>query len=141
MRRWAVRSIYLRQRLFSRSFVLPIYYRLLRHYILKTNKGVEVLLIDIVHTLTVGRSSYIPFTRAIAQQKEMAVASEIEIHKAEDGVVAVRRDVIVDPELGIAAEVEKVVAAVDVGGGKVALLEKTKVTGVKEIPNQVRSIC
>lgn len=67
----------------------------------------------------------------------MAVARQIEIHKGKDGVVAVRRDVIVDPELGIAAEVEKVVAAVDVGGGKVALLEATQVKGVKAIPNRV----
>ena len=67
----------------------------------------------------------------------MAVARQIEIHKGEDGVVAVRRDVIVDPELGTAAEVEKVVAAVDVGGGKVALLEATQVKGVKAIPNRV----
>ena len=118
------------------SAVLPaIYYRSL-----KINEGVEVLLIDIyIYSPHTYRRSGLVYTfyKSNSTTKQMAVARQIEIHKGEDGVVAVRRDVIVDPELGIAAEVEKVIAAVDVGGGKVALLEKTR---VKAIPNLVRSI-
>lgn len=67
----------------------------------------------------------------------MAVARQIQVHAEEDGVVAVQRDVIVDPEMGIVAEVEKVVAAVDVGDGKIAVVEQNRVRAIKAIPTQV----
>lgn len=65
----------------------------------------------------------------------MAVARQVQVATGEDGFVAVQRDVIVDPELGIAAEVEKVVVAVDVGGGKVAVMEQNRVKGVTALPS------
>lgn len=52
----------------------------------------------------------------------------VEAHAEEDGVVAVQKDVIVDPELGIVAEVEKVVTAVDAGKGEVAVMEENAVS-------------
>ena len=65
----------------------------------------------------------------------MAVARQVQVAAGEDGFVAVQRDVIVDPELGIAAEVEKVVVAVDVGGGNVAVMEQNRVKGVTALPS------
>ena len=47
------------------------------------------------------------------------------------GVVAVQRDVIIDRERGIAAEVEKVVVAVDLGDGNIAVSEQQRVKGVQ----------
>lgn len=60
----------------------------------------------------------------------MAVARRVEVVAAEDGLVAVQRDVIIDPKSGVAAEVEKVVVAVDVGEGKVAVMEQARVKAV-----------
>ena len=57
----------------------------------------------------------------------MAVARQVQVAAAEDGLVAVQRDIIVDPKSGIAAEVEKVVVAVDVGGGKVAVMQQARI--------------
>ena len=71
----------------------------------------------------------------------MAVARQIQIHAEEDGVVAVQKDTIVDPELGIVAEVEKVVAAVDIGGGQIAVMEQNRVRAIKAIPTQVGHSC
>lgn len=57
----------------------------------------------------------------------MAVARQVQVAVAKDGLVAVQRDVIIDPKSGIAAEVEKVVVAIDVGEGKVAVMEQARV--------------
>ena len=67
----------------------------------------------------------------------MAVARQIEIHAEENGVVAVQRDTIVDPERGIVAEVEKVVTAVDAGEGRVAVVEQNRLKAIRAIPTQV----
>lgn len=64
----------------------------------------------------------------------MAVACHVQVAAAKEGLVAVQRDIIVDPKSGIAAEVEKVVVAVDVGGGKVAVMEQARVKALA-VPN------
>jgi len=68
----------------------------------------------------------------------MAIAArQVRVAAAEDGVIAVQRDVVVDPGTGIAAEVEKVTVAVDVGGGQIAVAEQQRVIGYN-IGRQVR---
>ena len=62
------------------------------------------------------------------------MARHVQVAMAEDGLVAVQRDTIIDPESGIAAELEKVVVAVDVGGGKVAVMEQAKFKALA-VPN------
>ena len=62
------------------------------------------------------------------------MARHVQVAIAEDGLVAVQRDTIIDPESGIAAELEKVVMAVDVGGGKVAVMEQAKIKALA-VPN------
>ena len=56
---------------------------------------------------------------------------QVQVAATDDGVVAVQRDVVVDRERGIAVEVEKVVVAVDVGGGNIAVAEQQRVKGVQ----------
>ena len=59
------------------------------------------------------------------------IGRQTRVTATDDGVVAVQRDVIIDRELGIAAEVEKVVVAVDLGGGNIAVAEQQRVKGVQ----------
>lgn len=62
----------------------------------------------------------------------MAIAGQqVRIAVAEDGMVAVKKEVIIDPETGLLVEVEKVVVAVDVGDGRVAVREQQRVVGVQ----------
>ena len=56
---------------------------------------------------------------------------QVRIASTDDGVVAVQRDVVIDRERGIAAEVEKVVVAVDLGDGNIAVAEQQRVKGVQ----------
>lgn len=62
------------------------------------------------------------------------MARQVQVAAGKDGIVAVQRDIIVDPKSGIAAEVEKMVVAVDVGGGKVAVMEQARVKALA-VPN------
>lgn len=62
----------------------------------------------------------------------MAVAArQVQIAKGDDHVVAVERNVVYDPETGIAAQVEKTTVAVDLGDGRVGIAQQQKVTGVR----------
>ena len=63
----------------------------------------------------------------------MAVARHVQVPAADDGFVAVQRDII-DPQSGTAAEVEKVTVVVDKGEGKVAVLEQARLEAVA-LPN------
>lgn len=58
-----------------------------------------------------------------AQQTHVAVGK--------DHVVGVEKKIIVDPQSGIAAEVENVTVAVDLGDGNIAIARQQKVTGVR----------
>ena len=48
----------------------------------------------------------------------------------EDGIMAVQRDVIVDPQTGRAVQVEKIAVAVDTGDGNIAVAEQQRIVGV-----------
>ena len=62
----------------------------------------------------------------------MAVAaSEVSVVAGQNHAVGVQRKVIVDKELGIAAEVEKVAVAVDLGDGRVGVVTQQKIVGVQ----------
>ena len=62
----------------------------------------------------------------------MAVAAkQVHITKGDDHVVAIERNLVYDPETGIAAEVEKTTVAVDLGDGRVGIAQQQKVTGVR----------
>lgn len=68
----------------------------------------------------------------------MAVtARQMRIVAGRDHVVAVQRELVIDPELGIAAEVEKTTVAVDLGGGNIAVQERQRVVGVVLRPKAV----
>ena len=64
----------------------------------------------------------------------MAVAAQqVRIAVAEDGMVAVKKEVIADPETGMLLEVEKVIVAVDAGDGRIAVREQQRIVGVQVV--------
>ena len=68
----------------------------------------------------------------------MAVASSsVQIVEGKDHVVAVKTEKIVDPESGVAVEVEKAVVAVNLGDGRVAVQQRERIVGAS-LPVQVR---
>lgn len=73
----------------------------------------------------------------------MAVAAyEVNVVAGQDHAIGVERKVIVDKELGIAAEVENVAVAVDLGDGRVGVVTQQKIIGVQAQPSTVsHSIC
>ena len=79
-------------------------------------------------------------TAIICSCSKMAVAAgEVEIARDKDGLVAVRRDVVVDPERGVVAEVERTVVAVEDSEGNVAVMQQNRVRAVG-IADQVISL-
>ena len=60
----------------------------------------------------------------------VTVGRQVRVAASEDAVIAVQRDLIVDPQLGCAVEVEKVAVAVDTGDGRIAVAERQRVVGV-----------
>ena len=56
---------------------------------------------------------------------------QVQVAATEDGVIAVQRDVIIDRQRGIVAEVEKVTVAVDLGDGNIAVAEQQRVKAVQ----------
>ena len=62
--------------------------------------------------------------------KMAVVGRQVRVAASEDAVIAVQRDVIVDPQLGRAVEVERVAIAVDAGDGKIAVAEQQRIVGV-----------
>ena len=71
----------------------------------------------------------------------MAVAArELNVVAAQDHAIGVERKVIVDKELGIAAEVENVAVAVDLGDGRVGVVTQQKIIGVQAQPPTVRKL-
>ena len=58
------------------------------------------------------------------------VGRQVRVAASEDAVIAVQRDVIVDPQLGRAVEVERVAVAVDTGDGRIAVAEQQRIVGV-----------
>ena len=65
----------------------------------------------------------------------MALAArEVHIAAGDDHAVAVEKNIIVDPELGVAAKVENVAVAVDLGGGNVGIAQQQRVVGIGLAP-------
>ena len=58
-------------------------------------------------------------------------ARQTHIAVGQDHIVGVERQVIIDPETGIAAEVENVAVAVDMGDGNIAVARQQRITGVR----------
>ena len=73
------------------------------------------------------------FNRRIC--KVMALAHELNVVSGPDHAVAVERKVVVDKELGVAAEVENVAVAVDLGDGKTGVVTQQKIVGIQAVPN------
>ena len=74
----------------------------------------------------------------ILLKSNMAIAaSRTQILTGEDHAIAVKREVVIDPESGVAVQVEKAVIAVDLGDGRVAVQERQRLIGVN-VPTQVR---
>ena len=72
----------------------------------------------------------------------MAVAArQVHVAKGEDHVVAVQKETIYDPKSGAAIQVEKVVVAVDLGDGNIAVGQQERVVGgvVVDAPPKVVS--
>ena len=67
----------------------------------------------------------------------MALAArEVKVVTGDDHAVAVEKKVVVDKELGIAAEVEKVAVAVDLGDGRVGVVTQERIVGVQaQVPD------
>ena len=61
----------------------------------------------------------------------MAIAArQVQVAVGDDHAVAIEREIIVDRERGIVAEVENTAVAVDLGNGKVRVETRQKVVGV-----------
>ena len=72
----------------------------------------------------------------------MAVAAhEVNVVAGQDHTIGVERNVIVDKELGIAAEVENIAVAVDLGDGRVGVVTQQKIIGIQAQPPTVKKIC
>ena len=67
----------------------------------------------------------------------MALAArEVGVVAGEDHAVAVEKKVVVDKQLIIAAEVENVAVAVDLGDGRVGVVTQQKIVAVQaQVPN------
>ena len=65
----------------------------------------------------------------------MALARELNIVSGPDHAVAVERKMVIDKELGVAAEVENVAVAVDLGDGKTGVVTQQKIVGIQAVPN------
>ena len=60
----------------------------------------------------------------------MAVAArQVRIARGSDHLVAVQTETVVDPESGVAAQVEKTFVAVDRGDGTIAVAERQRIVG------------
>ena len=65
----------------------------------------------------------------------MALAArEAHIATGDDHAIAVERNIVVDPESGVAAKVENVAVAVDLGDGNVGVAHHQKVVGIGLAP-------
>lgn len=65
------------------------------------------------------------------------VGREVHVRGGDDHIVAVQRERVVDPQRGVALEVEKKVVAVDLGDGRIAVAEQERVVGAT-LPLRVR---
>ena len=63
------------------------------------------------------------------------VAHEQNVVSGKDHAVAVDRKVVIDKELGIAAEVETVAVAVDLGDGRIGVASHQRIVGVQAQPS------
>ena len=54
---------------------------------------------------------------------------QAQVAVGDDHVVGVEREVLIDPQTGLAAEVEKVTVAVDMGDGNIAVATQQRVRG------------
>ena len=71
----------------------------------------------------------------------MAIAAhELNVVAGKDHAIGVERKVIVDKELGIAAEVENVAVAVDLGDGRIGVVTQQNIIGVQAQPTTVRKL-
>lgn len=62
----------------------------------------------------------------------MAVAArQVQVTVGDDHAVKVEKEIIVDHERGVVAEVEKTAVAVDLGDGRVGVATQQKVVGVR----------
>ena len=65
----------------------------------------------------------------------MALAArEVQVAAGDDHAIAVERNIVVDPELGVAAKVENVAVAVDLGDGNIGVARQQKIIGVAVAP-------
>lgn len=69
----------------------------------------------------------------------MAVAAtRVQYMQGEDHAVAVKTETVIDPQSGVAVQVQKAVIAVDLGDGRVAVREQEKIVGAVIPGAQVR---
>lgn len=84
-----------------------------------------------------GESQGTPLTRSTQDFKMAVAARQVKVATGSDHLVAVQTDTIVDPETGIAAQVEKTVVAVDRGDGTIAVHERQRIVGAVVAPPRV----
>lgn len=58
------------------------------------------------------------------------IGGKVSVVGSEDGVVVVKKEIILDPETGLLLEVEHIKAAVDIGGGNIAIREQKRIRGI-----------
>jgi len=63
----------------------------------------------------------------------------VQVAAGDNCAVAIERDTIIDPQSGLAVQVEKITAAVDLGDGNVAVRQQQRVIGVAA--STTRQVC
>ena len=64
----------------------------------------------------------------------MARIGQVAVVGGDDGTAVVRKEVIIDPETGLLIEVQHIKAAVDIGGGDIAVREQKKIRVIGVAP-------
>ena len=64
----------------------------------------------------------------------MARIGQVAVVGGDDGIAVVRKEVIIDPETGLLIEVQHIKAAVDIGGGDIAVREQKKIRVIGVAP-------
>ena len=77
-----------------------------------------------------------PHTYTLVHPNIMALAArEVRIAAGDNHIIGVERNLIVDPQSGVAAQVENVTVAVDMGDGNIAIAKQQRIAGIRTAPS------
>ena len=89
------------------------------------NTSFNLLLLQILVVVVLKEESHPQLETWVIDK--MARIGQVAIVGGDDGIAVVRKEVIIDPETGLLIEVQHIKAAVDIGGGDIAVREQKKI--------------